>query len=184
MNVQLSRDIFAFRAKLVPLINEMQILRKKSREYEQQQQQAKKMHNNVESSMNVSINDLQSEIERIRVKIEKDVEEIEKLQEFVRRMKATEERLNRDTENSTVSDPGKKLKEELNSIVLSEEAKIKSLVIEKDRLKEFIAEKEKQIQMWNDILSILKCKIKSAEDIKQSNGIVVRRGGAETLVLQ
>lgn len=31
---------------------------------------------------------------------------------------------------------------------------------------------------------VFKCKIKCAEESKQSNGIVVRRGGAETLVLQ
>ncbi|XP_012144783.1 intraflagellar transport protein 81 homolog isoform X2 [Megachile rotundata] len=171
MNVQLSRNIFAFRAKLVPLINELQTLRKKSREYDQQQQQAEKTHKNVESSMNISINDLQSEIEGIKLKIEKDVEEIKKLQELVHRMKTTEEKINRDTEDSTISDPGKKLKEELNNVVLSEEAKLKSLMIEKDRLKEFVAVKEKQIQMWNDILSLNGVIMSIAEHDRRNKGI-------------
>ncbi|XP_034185123.2 intraflagellar transport protein 81 homolog isoform X1 [Osmia lignaria lignaria] len=205
MNVKLFRDISAFRGKLVPFINDVQTLRKKSHQYQQQQEQVKKTHNNVESSMNVSINDLQSEIENIKLKMTKDVEEKEKLQKLIKRMKNTEERINRDAEDSKISDPGKKLKEELNSAIVSEEAKIKSLLTEKDRLKEIVAVKEKQTQMWSDILSyvvdiisiekdicitnkycfrIFQCKIKSAEETKQSNGIVVRRGGAETLVLQ
>ncbi|XP_068986537.1 intraflagellar transport protein 81 homolog [Bombus flavifrons] len=184
INLQLGRDVSAFRAKLVPLINEVQSLRQKCREFEQQQEKAKKAHNEVESSMSSSINNLQSEVQSRKNKIAKDIEEKDKLQNLITKMKTMEERIKRDIEDPTVSDPGKKIKEELNSAIQAEETKLKNLTMEKERLKEISVVNEKQTQMWNDILSVFKCKIKCAEESKQSNGIVVRRGGAETLVLQ
>ncbi|XP_076757154.1 intraflagellar transport protein 81 homolog [Xylocopa sonorina] len=184
MNLQLSRDISAFRAKLVPLINEVQAMREKCREFEQQQEKAKKTQEEIESDMNIPINDLQTELESRKAKIEKYVEEKEKLQRQISKMKVTEERIKQDTEDSTISEPGKKIKEELNSAIENEEKKLKILTMEKERLQETIAINQKQTQMWNDILLLFKCKIKCAEESKQSNGIVVRRGGAETLVLQ
>lgn len=184
MNFQLSRDISAFRARLVPLINEVQSLREKCREFEQQQEKAKKAQNEVESSMNTSINNLQSELESRKAKMAKDMEEKEKLRNVMIKMKNMEERIKRNVEDPIISDPGKKIKEELNSAIQAEETKLKNLMLEKERLKQTTAVNEKQTQMWNDVLSVFKCKIKCAEENKQSNGIVVRRGGAETLVLQ
>ncbi|XP_017763659.1 PREDICTED: intraflagellar transport protein 81 homolog [Eufriesea mexicana] len=184
INLQLCRDISTFRAKLIPLINEIQTLRQKYSEYEQQQEKAKKAQNEVESSMNTSINNLQSNIQNEKIKVEKDIEEKKKLQKLIAKMKTMEERIKRDMQDPTISDPGKKMKEELHSTIQMEEIKIKNLMVEKERLNEIIAIGEKQTQMWNDILTVFKCKIQSAEESKQSNGIVVRRGGAETLVLQ
>ncbi|XP_017881451.1 intraflagellar transport protein 81 homolog [Ceratina calcarata] len=184
MNLQLSRDVSGFRARLVPMVNELQALREKYREFEQRQQTARKARGEVESSMNLSINDLQSELESRRAKIAKDAEEKERLEKLITKMKTTEERIKRDTEDPTISDPGKRIKEELNSAIQAEETTIKELTTEKERLKETIGVNEKQTQMWNDLLTVFKCKIKCAEESKQSNGIVVRQGGAETLVLQ
>ncbi|XP_043517401.1 intraflagellar transport protein 81 homolog isoform X2 [Frieseomelitta varia] len=184
MNLQLIRDISAFRARLVPLINEVQSLREKCREFEQQQEKVKRAQNEVESSMSTSINNLQSELENRKAKIAKDVEEKEKLRNLMIKMKNMEERIKRNVEDPTISDPGKKIKEELNSAIQAEETKLKNLMLEKERLKQTTVVNEKQTQMWNDVLSVFKCKIKCAEESKQSNGIVVRRGGAETLVLQ
>ncbi|XP_076684112.1 intraflagellar transport protein 81 homolog [Andrena cerasifolii] len=184
MNLQLSRNLSSFRGKLIPLINEIQTLRRKAQEFEQQHEEAEKAHSDVESTMNVSINNLQSEIDSLKAKVEKDIKEKERLQKLVTKMKSTEERIKRDSEDPSISDPAKRIKEELNSVIQSEEAKIRSLKLEREQLKETVAVKEKQTQMWNDILSVFKCKIKCAEESRQSSGIVVRRGGAETLVLQ
>ncbi|KAK9305699.1 hypothetical protein QLX08_003445 [Tetragonisca angustula] len=184
MNLQLSRDIAAFRARLVPLINEVQGLRGKCREFEQQQEKVKRAQNEVESSMNTSINNLQSELASRKAKTAKDMEEKEKLRNLMIKLKNMEERIKRNVEDPAISDPGKKIKEELNSVIQAEEAKLKNLMLEKERLKQTTVVNEKQTQMWNDVLSVFKCKIKCAEESKQSNGIVVRRGGAETLVLQ
>ncbi|CAD1475833.1 unnamed protein product, partial [Heterotrigona itama] len=126
MNLQLSRDISAFRSRLVPLISEVQNLRGKCREFEQKQEKAKKAQNEVESSMNTSINNLQSELESRKAKMAKD---------------------------PVISDPGKKIKEELNSAIQAEETKLKNLMLEKERLKQTIVVNEKQTQMWNDVLS-------------------------------
>ncbi|XP_043258897.1 intraflagellar transport protein 81 homolog [Colletes gigas] len=183
-NLQLSRDISSLRAKLVPLINEVETLRGKSREFEQQHEKAEKAHSDIESSMSASIDNLQSEIENLKVKMEKDTKEKERLEKLVIRMKTIDEKIKRDTEDPSVSNPGKNLKEELNAAIRAEETKIKNLTLEREQLKESSTIQEKQAQMWNDILSLFKCKIKYAEESKQSNGIVVRRGGAETLVLQ
>lgn len=184
VNLQLSRDISAFRAKLIPLINEIQVLREKTREFKQQHEIAQKAHDDVESTMNVSINNLQLELGAVKAKQEKDIEEKERLEKLISKMKTTEKRLERDMEDARISDPGKKIKEELKSAIRLEEATIKSLSLAKEELKETITVQEKQTQMWNDILSVFKCKIKCAEESKQSSGIVVRRGGVETLVLQ
>lgn len=50
---------------------EVQSLREKCREFEQQQEKVKKAQNEVESSMNTSINNLQSELESRKAKIAK-----------------------------------------------------------------------------------------------------------------
>lgn len=52
-----------------------------------------------------------------------------------------------------ISEPGKNIKEELNSAIQAEEAKLKSLTTERERLRETAGAKEKQMQMWNDVLS-------------------------------
>ncbi|XP_076300456.1 intraflagellar transport protein 81 homolog [Lasioglossum baleicum] len=184
INHQLSRDISSRRAKLAPLINAVQNLREKSRQFEQQHEKAEKAHNDVESSMNVSINSLQSEIEAIKTEITEAIEERNKLERLVAHIKSTEERIKRETENPSSFDPSEKIKEELNAVIRAEESRIKSSALEKEELMKTSAVQENQVQMWNDIVSIFKCKVKSAEESKQSNGIVVRRGGAETLVLQ
>ena len=56
-------------------------------------------------------------------------------------------------QDPTISDPGKKIKEELNSAIQAEETKLKNLMLEKEHLKQTIVVNEKQTQMWNDILS-------------------------------
>ncbi|XP_043797019.1 intraflagellar transport protein 81 homolog isoform X1 [Apis laboriosa] len=157
MNLQLCRDISAFKAKLIPLINEVQTLREKYHEFEQQQEKTKKVQDQIKSNMNILINNLQSELESRKTKLKKD---------------------------PTISNPGKKIREELNFIIQAEETKIKSLIMEKEHIKEINLVNEKQTQMWNNILLVFKYKIKYAEESKASNGIVVRRGGAETLILQ
>lgn len=52
----------------------MQSLRQKCREFEQQQEKAKKAHNEVESSMSSSINNLQSEVQSRKNKIAKVID--------------------------------------------------------------------------------------------------------------
>ncbi|KOC64407.1 Intraflagellar transport protein 81 like protein [Habropoda laboriosa] len=153
INLQLCRDISTFRTRLIPLINEIQMLREKHREFESEQEKAKKVQIEVESSMSVSINDLQSELEDRKAKLVKETEGKEKLEKSITKMKTMEERIKRDKEDPSVSDPGKSIKEELNSTIQAEEAKIKSLMLEKEHLKDTVISKEKQMQMWNDVLS-------------------------------
>ncbi|XP_054016407.1 intraflagellar transport protein 81 homolog isoform X1 [Hylaeus anthracinus] len=184
MNLRLSQDISALRAKLIPLVNEVHMLRGKSREFEQEHARAEKAHSDIESTMNASINNLQADIDSLKAKIENDIEEKEKLERLVTRMRTIEEKMKRDAEDPTVTEPGKKIKEELNAAIRSEEMKIKNLTLEREELRETSGTQERQAQMWNDILSLFKCKIKHLEESKQSSGIVVRRGDAETLVLQ
>lgn len=184
MNLQLCRDISAFKAKLIPLINEVQTLREKYYEFEQQQEKTIKAQDQVKSSMNILINNLQSELESRKTKLTKDIEEKEELLKLIAKMKIIEERIKQDIKDPTISNPGKKIREELNFIIQAEEAKIKSLIMEKEHIKEINSVNEKQTQMWSSILSVFKYKIKYAEESKVSNGIVVRRGGTETLILQ
>nr|XP_031846552.1 intraflagellar transport protein 81 homolog [Nomia melanderi]XP_031846553.1 intraflagellar transport protein 81 homolog [Nomia melanderi] len=184
LNLKLSRDISARRAKLIPLINDVQSLREKSREFQEQHEKNEKAHNDVESVMNVSINNLQSEIESIKAAIAKHAEEKKKLERRLANIKTIEEKIKRETEDPNVSDPGARIKEELNITIRAEESKIKSATLEKEELMKTTRTQENQVRLWNDVLSIFKCKIKCAEESKQSNGIVVRQGGAETLVLQ
>ncbi|XP_078040651.1 intraflagellar transport protein 81 homolog [Augochlora pura] len=184
INRQLSKDISSRRAKLVPLINAVQDLREKSRDFEQQHEKAEKAHNDIESSMNVSINNLQSEIEMIKTEITQGLEEKRKLEKFLDHIKSTEKRIQQETEDPNSSNPGARIREELNTAIKAEESKMKVSVLEKEELIKTSAVQVRQVQMWDDIASIFKCKINCAEESKLSNGIVVRRGGAETLVLQ
>lgn len=55
-------------------IVEVQSLRQKCREFEQQQEKAKKAHNEIESSMSSSINNLQSEVQSRKNKIAKVID--------------------------------------------------------------------------------------------------------------
>ncbi|XP_043797022.1 intraflagellar transport protein 81 homolog isoform X2 [Apis laboriosa] len=71
MNLQLCRDISAFKAKLIPLINEVQTLREKYHEFEQQQEKTKKVQDQIKSNMNILINNLQSELESRKTKLKK-----------------------------------------------------------------------------------------------------------------
>ncbi|XP_076233485.1 intraflagellar transport protein 81 homolog isoform X2 [Calliopsis andreniformis] len=183
-NLQLSRDISVFRAKLIPLINEVQKIKEKVSEFEHQHEVTEKAHNDIESTMSASISNLQSELDDIKAKIEKVIKEKERLEKLTSKMKTTEERIRRDIEDPTISNPGKGIKDELKSAIQSKEVDIKNLALEKEELKETATTKEKQTQIWSDILLVFKYKIKCAEESKQSNDIVVRRGGVETLVLQ
>ncbi|XP_026829859.1 intraflagellar transport protein 81 homolog isoform X2 [Ooceraea biroi] len=184
-NTQLSQTILALGTNLAPLIKDIKVLRQTARETNERYQKACKSHNTVETSMKNTTSDLLSETQRIKENLIKNTEEKKQLQERIARMKITEERLRSEAKTkSDLNNVGKKLKQALQDDIVSGEETAKHLNKERERMKQYTAQYEIQTQQWNNIISIFSCKIRCAEESKQTDGIVVRRGDAETLVLQ
>lgn len=73
-------------------------MREKSREFQEQHEKNEKAHNDVESVMNVSINNLQSEIENIKAAVAKHTEEKKKLERRLANIKTMDEKIKREAE--------------------------------------------------------------------------------------
>ncbi|XP_032684677.1 intraflagellar transport protein 81 homolog [Odontomachus brunneus] len=185
-NTQLSHSILALRTNLSPIIRDIKILRQTARETDERYQKASKSHNTVETSMKNTTSDLLTETKRLKDKLLKDTEDKKHLDERVVKMKITEEKLRNEEEanNGGFNNVGQTLKQELRKAIALEEETLNNLTKEREKIKEHTIQYERQTQQWNNIISIFLCKIQCAEENKQTDGIVVRRGGAETLVLQ
>ncbi|XP_014607374.1 PREDICTED: intraflagellar transport protein 81 homolog [Polistes canadensis] len=183
-NVQLFKMISVLRAKLAPLLNETQALRQKSRDLEDRYKKANTVQSTLETGIGSPTGNVLFEINQLKEKIGKDKEEKERLEDTLSKMKNIEERIEDETNASSNSDKSRSIKDELNDSITVEEEIMKNLSLQKENIDKDATKNEKQTQQWNQIAAIFVCKIKSAEDSKNKDGIVVRRGGTETLVLQ
>ncbi|XP_012220788.1 intraflagellar transport protein 81 homolog [Linepithema humile] len=183
-NTQLSHLIGALRTNLDPIIRDIKTLRQVAYEIDERYQKACKSHNTVETSMKNTTSDLLSETKRLKDKLSKNTEDKKQLQLKIAKMKSIEERLRNETESNVVSNVGQTLKQELHNAIALEEETLTNLNKNQEKIKEQTVQYENQTQQWNNIMSIFLCKIQCAEESKQTDGIVMRRGGAETLVLQ
>ncbi|GAB1867772.1 Intraflagellar transport protein 81 homolog [Camponotus japonicus] len=184
-NSQLSHSILALRTNLAPVLRDIKTLRQTVRETDERYHKAYKSHNTVETNMKSTTSDLLSETKQLKDKLLKNIQEKKKLQQNIAKMKITEEKLRSETETNIDFDNVKEtLKHELQKVIMLEEEALRNLNKEQEKIKQHIIQYENQTQQWNNIISIFSCKIQCAEESKQTEGIVVRRGGAETLVLQ
>ncbi|XP_025073789.1 intraflagellar transport protein 81 homolog [Pogonomyrmex barbatus] len=183
-NVQLSHSILALRTNLAPVIRDMKTLRQTARETDERYQKACKSHNTVETSMKNTTSDLLSETKRLKDKLSQDTKDVEQLRQKIAKMKTIEERLHNEAETRNISNIGQILKQELHNMIVTEEETLRNLNKEQEKIKKHILQYENKTHQWNNIISIFSCKIQCAEESKQTDGVVVRRGGAETLVLQ
>ncbi|XP_071626384.1 intraflagellar transport protein 81 homolog [Temnothorax longispinosus] len=184
-NTQLSHSILALRTNLAPVIRDMKSLRQASRETDERYQKACKSHNTVEMTMKNTTSDLLSETKRLKNKLLQDTNDKKELQEKIAKIKNTEEKLRNEAKtNNGLNNVGQALKQELHNTIVKEEETLRNSNKEQERIKEHTMQYENKTQQWNNIISIFSCKIQCAEESKQTDGIVVRRGGAETLVLQ
>ncbi|KAL6266988.1 hypothetical protein P5V15_000071 [Pogonomyrmex californicus] len=183
-NVQLSHSILALRTNLAPVIRDMKTLRQTARETDERYQKACKSHNTVETSMKNTTSDLLSETKRLKDKLSQDTKDVEQLRQKIAKMKTIEERLHNEAETRNISNIGQTLKQELRNMIVTEEETLRNLNKEQEKIKKHILQYENKTHQWNNIISIFFCKIQCAEESKQTDGVVVRRGGAETLVLQ
>ncbi|XP_011146276.1 intraflagellar transport protein 81 homolog isoform X1 [Harpegnathos saltator] len=185
-NIQLSHSILALRTNLTPIIKDIKALRQIARDVDERYQKASKSHNTVETTMKNTTSDLLSETKRLKDKLLKNTEDKQQLEENIAKMKIIEEKLHSEAEtnNGDLDNVGQTLKQELRKKIISAEEELKNLNKEREKIKEHTMQSENQTQQWNNIISIFSCKIQCAEMSKQTDGIVVRRGGAETLVLQ
>ncbi|XP_035729254.1 intraflagellar transport protein 81 homolog isoform X2 [Vespa mandarinia] len=183
-NVQLFKMISALRAKLLPLLNETQTLRQKSRDLEERYRKANTVQSTLETVIGSPTGNVLFEINQLKEKIAKDKEEKERLKEALSKMKSLEQRIQKEMDASSSSDNSRSLKDEFSDSIAVEEEIMKNLKLQKENLEKDASKNEKQTQQWNQIAAIFTCKIQCAEDSKHNDGIVVRRGGAETLVLQ
>ncbi|XP_039312270.1 intraflagellar transport protein 81 homolog isoform X2 [Solenopsis invicta] len=185
MNTQLSHSILALRTNLTPIIKDMKALRQTVRETDERYQKACKSHNTVEMSMKNTTSDLLSETKHLKDKLLQDNEDKKRLQQKISKIKITEERLRKEAEmHNGFNNLGQTLKRELHNMIMKEEEILRNLNKEQDKLKEHTVQYENKTQQWNHIISIFSCKIQCEEESKQIDDIVVRKGGAETLVLQ
>ncbi|KAL0103446.1 hypothetical protein PUN28_017601 [Cardiocondyla obscurior] len=183
-NVQLSHSILALRTNLAPIIKDMKTLRQTARETDERYQKACKSHTTIETSMKNTTSDLLSETKRLKEKLLEDTKEKKYLEQKIAKLKIIEEKLSNEAKNNDLNNIGQTLKRELHSAITTEEETLRNLNKEQERIKEHTVQYENKTQQWNGIISIFSCKIQSAKESKQTDGIVVRRGGAETLVLQ
>lgn len=184
-NTQLSQTIAALGTNLAPMIKDMKVLRQTARETNERYQKACKSHNTVETSMRNTTSDLLSETQRMKEQLLKNVEEKKQLQEKIGKLKITEERLRNEAKtNSDSNNVGRIFKQVLQTEISSGEEAARALSKERERMREHTAQYESQTQQWNNVIAIFSCKLQCAEESKQTDGIVVRRGDAETLVLQ
>ncbi|XP_029159105.1 intraflagellar transport protein 81 homolog [Nylanderia fulva] len=184
-NSQLSHSILTLRTNLAPVIRDTKTLRQTARETDERYHKAYKSHNTVETNMKNTTSDLLSETKQLKDKLLKNNEQKQKLQQKITKMKITEEKLRSETEsNFGFNNAEQALKQELQKAIMQEEETLKNLNKEQEKIKEYIIQYENQTQQWKNIISIFVCKLQCAEENKQTDGIVVRRGGAETLVLQ
>ncbi|XP_036142642.1 intraflagellar transport protein 81 homolog isoform X2 [Monomorium pharaonis] len=182
-NTQLSHSILALKTNITPIIKDMKALRQIVRETNERYQKACKSHNTIEISMKNTTSDLLSETKRLKDKLLRDTEDKKQLQQKILKIKITEEKLRKEAEtNNDINNLGQTFKRELHDIILKEEETLKKLNNEQDKIKEHTVQYDNKTQQWNNVISIFTCKIQCAEESKQTDGIVVRRGYAETLV--
>ncbi|KAH0949504.1 hypothetical protein HN011_006650 [Eciton burchellii] len=183
-NTQLSQTILALGANLAPIIKEIKVLRQTARETNERYQKACKSHNTVETSIKNTTSDLLFETQQIKENLIKNMEEKKQLQKEIAKMRIIEQKLYNEAEIKADLNVRKTLKQTLQEEIASNEEIAKNLNKERERMKEYIAQYEIQTQQWNNIISIFLCKIRCIEENKHTDGVVVRRGDAETLVLQ
>ncbi|KAG7197657.1 hypothetical protein KM043_016478 [Ampulex compressa] len=128
---------------------------------------------------------LLSETKKVKDELTKAMEQKKTLNHTIERMRYIETRM------KMAQDPERKESildktffKDLNDEITAAEKHVNNLTMEKENLRQNISQYERQMQIWQSIIIILSSKSKSAEENKQSNGILLRKSGAETLILE
>ncbi|XP_046426086.1 intraflagellar transport protein 81 homolog [Neodiprion fabricii] len=183
-NAELARNISAFRAQLVSLLNDLRPLRQKAQEVDEQHERAKISHGSVETSLESSTVALSSELNSLRDNNDKEMEEIKQLRINISKLKIAKDKIQQEMRRYASPSSGSTLRDELNEAIQAEEKKFNFFKNEEKSLKDQLTNCETQIRLWGNLILIYECKWQSAEEIKRRDGVVVRGQGAETLILQ
>ncbi|KAL2728852.1 leukocyte elastase inhibitor-like isoform X1 [Vespula squamosa] len=116
-NVQLSKMISALRVKLLPLLNEVQALRQKSRDVKERYKKANTVQSTLETVIGSPTGNILFEINQLKEKIAKDKEEKERLEKALSKMKNLEERIQKEMDASSSSENTRSLKDELSDSI-------------------------------------------------------------------
>ncbi|XP_012057649.1 PREDICTED: uncharacterized protein LOC105620770 [Atta cephalotes] len=163
----------------------MKTLRQTARKTDEKYRKARKSHNTIEMSIKNTTSDLLSETKRLKEKLLQDAKDKKQLQQKISKITLIEKILRNEGENNNnFNNVGQTFRRELHNTIMIEEETLRNLNKEQEKIKEYIVQYENKTQQWNTIISIFSCKIHCAEESRQTDDIVVRKGGIETLVLQ
>ncbi|XP_015119380.1 intraflagellar transport protein 81 homolog [Diachasma alloeum] len=184
INKQFKNDVISFKAKLAPLLNELQPLRIKAQDLEDRYERARRSHEAVEARVNGTVSTLSEEVKTLQENIDKDNAELMKLRDEISKLRLAQERIQQEMRLYASHSGGPSFRDKLNESILAEEKKSKQLKEEEKIVRELVEQNEYQTQQWNHLVAIFECKVHYMRESKKRDGIVVRKEGTETLILQ
>ncbi|XP_053596425.1 intraflagellar transport protein 81 homolog [Microplitis demolitor] len=182
INLQLTRNLLTLKSKLSSLLNDLKPLRQKNYDVEDKYERAKRSYDSIASSTQNAISNLMNDVEITRKLIENNTQEIKELEGKILKMK----KIQKNIQNEFYSNPGneKSLQEKLSESIIAEEKKYKLLKEKENTLKELVKQSVSQTHQWTNLIAIFKSKIDNYAENKRRDGIVLRKDGTETLILE
>ncbi|KAK0182392.1 hypothetical protein PV327_000536 [Microctonus hyperodae] len=184
INSQLSRNISGLRSKLSSLLNDIQPLRETAHDLEERYEFSRRSYDSVESTTRNALTKLTNEVDSLQEQVNKDTKEIMDLKEKIAKLKLSQEKIQHEMRFYASPSGGQSLRDKLNDSISSEEKKSKALKDEEKEIRESSNINENQTNQWNNLIMIFNAKLEHSDEIKRRDGIVLRGGGAETLILQ
>ncbi|XP_044010027.1 intraflagellar transport protein 81 homolog isoform X2 [Aphidius gifuensis] len=183
-NMKLSKEIGELKTRVTSILTELQPLRQQAQDIEERYDRAKKSHESIETSVRGTITNLSNEVESLQLRVDKDTEEIKRLKNEIIKFKEAQEKIQQEIRFYANPGVGQSLRDKLSESISAEEKKLKALKAEEKNVKEHGEENKYQTNQWNNLISIFESKLQQLEENKRRDGIVVRKEGAETLILQ
>ncbi|XP_011303748.1 intraflagellar transport protein 81 homolog [Fopius arisanus] len=184
INKELKKNLMSFKVKLAPLLNELQPLRVKAQDLDERYERAQRSHESVEASVKGTVSSLSEEVKTCQENVDKDGVELVKLRDEISKLRLAQERIQQEMRLYASHSGGPSFRDKLNESIIGEEKKSKQLKEEEKVVRELVEQNEYQTQQWNHLIAIFECKLHHMRESKKRDGIVVRKEGTETLILQ
>ncbi|KAH0564275.1 intraflagellar transport protein 81 homolog [Cotesia glomerata] len=184
INLQLTRNLLTLKSKLSSLLNDLKPLRQKNYDVDDKYERAKRSYDSIASSTQNAISNLINEVESTRKLIEENTQEMTELQKKIAKMKKIQKNIQDEVRSYANPNGEKSLQDKLNESIISEEKKYKLLKDKEKSLKELLKQSVSQTHQWTSLISIFKSKIENFAENKRRDGIVLRKDGTETLILE
>ncbi|CAG5095593.1 Similar to Ift81: Intraflagellar transport protein 81 homolog (Rattus norvegicus) [Cotesia congregata] len=159
-------------------------LRQKNYDVDDKYERAKRSYDSIASSTQNAISNLINEVESTRKLIEENAQEMTELQKKIAKMKKIQQNIQDEVRSYANPNGEKSLQDKLNESIISEEKKYKLLKDKEKSLKELLKQSVSQTHQWTSLISIFKSKIENFAENKRRDGIVLRKDGTETLILE